>query len=170
VRVSARAATIASGCHGVRGNRPGLALVAAGAALAIVAGAGCGSGGGSGATSSDPTTAITARMNSLLSHINDGDAKAILDNDVPPSARRTCNDQDAKNTIDALRQSLPAGARLSLSGVSDVNVVGNRATATVMIDESGQQPQPASLAFVKSGSSWKLDTSGQSGCDGLIPH
>jgi hypothetical protein len=167
VHASALNATLVSGCDEVEYGKLAALLPAA----LILLGAACGSGGNSGgAASGDPTAAITARMNSLLSHINSGDAKAILDNDVPPSARRTCSDQDAKNTIDALRQSLPAGATLSLSGVSDVNVVGNRATATVMIDESGQQPQPASLVFVKSGNSWKLDTSGQSGCAGLIPH
>jgi hypothetical protein len=133
--------------------------------------AGCGSSGsGKGATSSDPKTAITARMNSLIGHINSGDAKAILDNDVPTSARRTCSDKDARATIGALRAQLPAGATFVVQDVRDVQVVGNKATATASIGVTGQvQPQPATLAFVKDGGNWRLDPSGSTGCNGLIP-
>src|SRR5262245_11664114 len=101
---------------------------------AIVVGAcgGAGSNGGSSASSSDPTTAIAARMKSVVAHIDSGDAKAIVDSDVPASARRTCSDKDARDTVNAYRQLFPAGSKLVAGPVTNVSTSENKATASVV--------------------------------------
>jgi hypothetical protein len=141
--------------------------------LGVVATCACGgsnNNGGNAASASDPTSAIAARMKSLVSHIDSGDAKAILDDDVPASARRSCSDKDARDTVNAYRQLFPSGSKLVAGPVSNISTSGNKATASVSVGVSGAPPPgPISIHFVKDGGSWKLDPSGSNGCTGLVP-
>ncbi len=116
---------------------------------------------------------ISHRLASLVDHFNNGDAKAILDDDVPPSARRTCSDKDARDTVSGAKQQLQAlGGKLSLKSVNDVVVTGNRATANVVFATGVAalpETPPIPVPFIKDGGSWKLDPGEASGCNGLIP-
>ena len=150
-------------------------LGAAGVAVLLVFVAAC--GGTNNKTDSksgnNDATQIRSRVDSVVNHINNGDAKAILDDDVPASARRTCSDKDAKDTVGTLRQQMQAaGAKLSVTSVTDVSVSGNKATANVVFATglaSIPDTSPVPMPFVKDGGSWKVDTSDSSGCNGLIP-
>src|SRR5438552_18500555 len=82
----------------------------------------------------DDATAIRNRVNSIVNHFNNGDSKAILDDDVPASARRVCKDNVAKDTVNGARQALQAlGVKLSVKSVDNVMVNGNKATADVTV-------------------------------------
>lgn len=138
--------------------------------LAITLTVACSSGNNSKSGGSDDASAIRSRVSSLIDHFNSGDAKAILDNDVPASARRTCSDKDAKDTITTAKQSLTSlGLKLSLKSVDNVVVTGNKATADVLVNTgSPLGAQPLHAQFVKDGGSWRLDTSAAQGCNGLV--
>ena len=151
-------------------------LGAAGVAVLLVFMAACGGGTNNkanGKSGNSDATQIRSRVDSVVNHINNGDAKAILDDDVPASARRTCSDKDAKDTVGTLRQQMQAaGAKLSVKSVSDVSVSGNKATANVVFATGVTlipDTPPVPMPFVKDGGSWKVDTSDSSGCNGLIP-
>jgi hypothetical protein len=142
-----------------------VALIAA-VAVTLVLGA-CSSSNNNTGGGSD-ATAIRNRVNSVITHFNNGDGKAILDNDVPASARRTCSDKDAKDLVNGARQQLQTlGVKLSVKSVDNIVVTGNKATADVTL---GGIPASSSfpVTFVKDGSSWRLDTSAASGCNGLL--
>jgi hypothetical protein len=140
------------------------ALLATAALLAA-----CGGGSGSGSAGGDQG-AIKSRLDSVVNHINAGDGKAILDDDVPASARRTCSDKDAKDVVNAARQAL--GGKLTVKSVDDVQVNGSKATAKVVFG-TGVPQAPTSGAmtvpFVKS-SGWKLDPGDLGGCNGILPN
>lgn len=146
-------------------------IFAALAAAAVVAVCSC--SGSTNATPTNDTAAIRARMTSLISHFNSGDAKAILDDDVPASARRTCSDKDAKDAINGARQQLQAvGGKVSLKSVDNVAVNGSNATASVVFATGLPFPPEtpaATIPFVKDGGSWRLDTTDANGCNGLLP-
>ncbi len=116
---------------------------------------------------------IINRVTSLVGHFNSGDAKAILDDDVPASARRTCSDKDAKDTVGSARQQLQAlGGRLAVKSVNDVVVTDNKATANVVFTTGVAalpETAPVAVPFIKDGGSWKVDPGELSGCNGLIP-
>ncbi len=137
------------------------------AAMALLAA--CGGGGSSGSGGGDQA-AIKNRHNSVVKHFNDGDAKAILDDDVPASARRTCSDKDAKDVVNGARQAL--GGRLSVRNVDNIQVAGNKATARVVYGIGQTQAVSAgavTVPFVKSGG-WKLDPGDFGGCNGILPN
>jgi hypothetical protein len=135
------------------------------AALACVAAAGIGAACGGG-SAKDDTTGIKDRVNSLVDHYNSGDAKAILDDDVPASARRTCSDKDAK---DFLTQEKQLAAHYAVKSIDNVNIAGKNASATVSLTTDGAKTAQVPFALVKNGGTWLLDTSGMDGCNGLFP-
>src|SRR5579883_3415396 len=83
------------------------------------------SGGGS------PQQQIQNRVQAFTTHFNEDDAKAILDDDVPTSFRRSCSDGDAKQALGQARQ---FGTKLSVKNVSNIVVNGSKATAQVVFD------------------------------------
>ncbi|HZQ35539.1 MAG TPA: hypothetical protein VFD32_06375 [Dehalococcoidia bacterium] len=119
--------------------------------------------GGSGKSD---TAKITDRVNSLVSHYNKGDAKAILDDDVPASARRTCSDSDAK---DFLTQEKQLASHYTVRSVDNVSINGKSARAMVSLLTDGAKTAQVPFPLVKSGGNWLLDTSGMNGCNGLFP-
>jgi len=119
-----------------------------------------------GGSAKDDTAKIKDRVSSLVGHYNSGDAKAILDDDVPASARRTCSDKDAKDFLTQEKQLAP---RYSVRSVDNVNVTGKNASATVSLLTDAAKATQVPFALVKSGGNWLLDTSGMDGCNGLFP-
>lgn len=130
-----------------------------GAAILVV-GAACGGAG------KNDTAKITDRVNSLVGHYNKGDAKAILDDDVPPSARRTCSDSDAK---DFLTQEKQLASQYTVKSIDNVNINGKNANATVSLLTDGAKTAQVAFPLVKNGGNWLLDTSGMDGCNGIFP-
>jgi len=140
---------------------------AAAAAIAIALAA-CSSGNSGGSGGSD-TDQIRSRINSLVAHINSGNAKAILDDDVPTSARRTCSDKDAKESLTRLKELTP---KLSVKSIDDVTITGSKATASVVLSTGNallQQTPPIPFPLVKDGGGWRIDTTEANGCNGLVP-
>ncbi len=133
---------------------------ALGGAALLVAGTACG-----GSSKSD-SAKIGDRVNSLVSHYNKGDAKAILDDDVPPSARRTCSDNAAK---DFLSQEKQLASHYTVKSIDSVSINGNSASAMVSLLTDNAKTAQVAFPLVKSGGSWLLDTSGMDGCNGLFP-
>lgn len=139
------------------------ALLAVAVLLAACGGSSSGSAGGDQA-------AIKSRLNSVVNHFNSGDAKAILDGDVPASARRTCSDKDAKDVVNGARQAL--GGKLSVKSIDNIQVNGSHATARVAYGIGQSQTARAgavTVPFVKSGG-WKLDPGDFGGCNGILPN
>ncbi|MHB8574622.1 MAG: Rv0361 family membrane protein [Dehalococcoidia bacterium] len=136
---------------------------------ALVVVAACSSSGNTGG--SDDSSMIRGRVSSVVSHFNSGDSKAILDSDVPASARRTCSDKDAKDAVSSAQQQLKAlGGKLSVKSVDNIVVSGNKATADVTVN-TGIAAVPSQIVpamFVKNGGSWRVDTSALQGCNGLF--
>lgn len=135
------------------------AAVLGGAAILLI-GAACG-----GSSKSD-TAKISDQVNSLVSHYNKGDAKAILDDDVPASARRTCSDSAAR---DFLSQEKQLASHYTVKSIDNVSINGKSASATVSLLTDGAKTAQVPFPLVKSGGSWLLDTSGMDGCNGLFP-
>jgi|GEM_PF-1949989 len=121
------------------------------------------SGGGS------PEQQIRNRVQSFVTHYNEDDAKAILDNDVPTSFRRTCSDSEAKRVLGQARQ---LSGQLSVKSVDNINVQGNKATARVVLT-TGQpllpQTPPVTISFIHEDGGWRFNTPPTQGCNGLIP-
>lgn len=140
-------------------RRQGLGLALSGALLATVAA--CSSGG-------SPQAQIRDRVQAFVTHFNEGDAKTMLDSDVPTSFRRTCSDQDAKNLI---KQAQGFGAKLSVNSIDNIQISGDKATASVALGTGVAllpNTPPATVPFVKSDGSWRIDTSGAgAGCSGI---
>ncbi len=129
-------------------------------AVIVVVSAAC------GGSAKDDTAKIRDRVNSLVGHYNSGDAKAILDDDVPASARRTCSDKDAKDFLTQVKQLAP---HYAVKSVDTVNVTGKSASATVSLSTDPAKTTQVPFSLVKSGGNWLLDTSGMDGCNGLFP-
>lgn len=151
-------------------------MAAAAVSVLLFTAAACSSNAGSNTDSNSggsDAAQIHSRLDSVIGHINSGDAKAILDDDLPTSARRTCSDKDAKDTVNTVRQQMQAvGAKLSVKSVADVSVTGSKAKANVVFATgvpSIPDTPPVPVPFVKEGSSWKFDTTETTGCNALIP-
>ncbi len=145
------------------------------AVMAILLGfvAACSSSNNNKTGTANDDTQIRNRVNSIINHFNGGDAKAILDDDVPASARRTCSDKDAKETVNGARQQLQdQGGKLAVKSVDSINVLGNKATADVVFTTgvaAVPETPPVPVSFVKDGGTWHFDPGDVSGCNGLIP-
>jgi len=132
------------------------------AALTVLGALAC-SGGGT------PQQQIQSRVQSFVTHFNEDDAKAILDDDVPPSFRRSCSDADAKQTINQARK---FGAKLAVKSVSNIAVNGDHAAAQVVLTTGvGLAPQtPAvTVPFVKNAGAWRFDAPSGNGCNNILP-
>jgi hypothetical protein len=133
-----------------------------GALICAMLAAAC-SGGGS------PEQQIRNRVQSFVAHYNEDDAKAILDNDVPVSFRRTCSDSEAKRMVSQARQ---LSGQLNVKSVDNITVQGNKATARVVLG-TGQpllpQTPPVTIPFVHEDGSWRFNISPTQGCNGLLP-
>lgn len=135
-----------------------LALAGVAAALLIAC-----SGGGS------PQQQVQNRVQAFVTHFNEDDAKAILDDDMPTSFRRTCSDADAKQAIGQARQ---FGAKLAVKSVNNITVNGSKATAQVVFDTGlpiAAQSPVLTLPFVHEAGSWRFDTGNGNGCNGILP-
>ena len=123
---------------------------------------GC-SGGGS------PQQQIQNRVQAFTTHFNEDDAKAILDDDVPTSFRRTCSDAEAKQAIGQARQ---FGTKLSVKSVNNISIDGSKATAQVVFDTGlpiAAQSPTLTIPFVHEAGSWRFDTASANGCNGILP-
>lgn len=126
-------------------------------------------GGGGGGGGGSDTAQIKSRINSLVNHVSSGNAKAILDDDVPASARRTCSDKDAKDSLTRLKELAP---KLAVKSIDDVTITGSKATASVVLSTGNallQQTPPVPFPLVKDNGGWRIDPSEASGCNGLVP-
>jgi hypothetical protein len=121
---------------------------------------------GSGGT---PQQQIQNRVQAFTTHFNEDDAKAILDDDVPTSFRRTCSDAAAKQALNQVRQ---FGTKLSVKSVNNIAVNGSKATAQVVFDTGlpiAAQVPALTVPFVHEAGSWRFDTGNAGGCNGILP-
>jgi hypothetical protein len=138
-------------------------VIAAASALSLLPLASACSGGDT------PQEQIQSRVQSFVNHYNADDAKAILDDDLPPSFRRTCSDADAKQTIQQARR---FASKISAKSVDNVQVTGDKATARVVFDTGASLlPQAPALTvpFVKDAGAWRFDTGASNGCNNILP-
>lgn len=132
------------------------------AAFAVVTLAACSSGGSA-------QQQIQSRVQAFATHFNEDDAKAILDDDVPTSFRRTCSDADAKQAVGQARQ---FGAKLAVRSVNNITVSGDKARAQVVFDTGlpiAAQSPALTVGFIHEAGAWRFDTGNANGCNGILP-